>query len=76
MTYSELEDESRSETDSGTTATPSKETSKYPPTTRLRKRKETTKRQPKPRVYLRKASEGELSKNPKTSGGFMEMPTI
>lgn len=76
LTYGELEDEPKSETDSGTIVAPSGETSKSPPTTRSKKRKEVVEHQPKHKVYSRKPSKGEPSKKAKKLGGFTEMPTI
>lgn len=77
LTYSELIDELEIEIDSGIAIAPAGETSKSPPTTKSRKRKYVSERQPKNKVYIRKTSKGEsLSKNAKKSRGFSEMPTI
>lgn len=64
------------ETNSGIATIPSKETSKSPPSTRTRKRKEMVEYQPKPRVYTRKALEGEPSNKLKKLGSFKKIPTI
>lgn len=77
LTYGELEDELKSETDSGAIATPIEEAPKFPATMRSKKRKDAPECHLKHKVYTRKATKGESSKKARKIGGFVsEMPTI
>lgn len=76
LIYDNLKDELESETNNGVSIAPAEEAPKYALASRSRKRKEVSEHQPKPKVYARKAIEGESSKREKKSGGFSEILTI
>lgn len=73
LTYGELKDELERETNSGTFAAPSGETSKSPPTTISKKRKEVEERQPKHKVYSR-SQRASPPRNPRNQVDSLRFP--